>query len=108
MARIARSDQPLYQTRGRPVSWPVTMTDPDGSALDLTGATALARLTWTGVERALSIVGALGPSGVFRVAGPAALTADLPTGKLNELWLTLTDSQGGATDYVWPVIGEIP
>ncbi|SFV05953.1 hypothetical protein SAMN02799631_04326 [Methylobacterium sp. 174MFSha1.1] len=107
MARIARSALPLYQTRGRPIAWRIRMSNPDGSALDLTGCSASVTLHARGVDQPLS-VGPLGPDGVVEVSGANALSSALSAGNVNELRLALTDSQGTPTDYVWPVIGEDP
>ncbi|AWN55071.1 hypothetical protein DK412_28480 [Methylobacterium sp. 17Sr1-1] len=83
------------------------MTNPNGSALDLTGCAAAVSLHARGVDQPLT-VGPLGQDGVVRVAGGAALSSALSAGNVNELRLALTDSQGTPTDYVWPVIGEDP
>ncbi|MGY2052971.1 hypothetical protein [Methylobacterium sp. JK268] len=107
MPRIARSDKPLYQTIGDPIAWPIRITGPSGAPLDLTGASAVCVLHGGGRDRVL-MVGTLGPDGYVRPSGSAALSADVPLGALSQLRLTLTDSQGVVTRYVWPVIGEIP
>lgn len=107
MPRIARSAQPLYQTRGRPISWRIRTTNPNGSALDLTGAAAVVLLHARGADLPLT-VGSLGPDGVVLVTGSAAQASALAAGNLNELRLALTDSQGAPFDFVWPVIGEDP
>ncbi|MHC2016319.1 hypothetical protein [Methylobacterium sp. CM6247] len=108
MSRIARSSQPLYQTVNRPVSWPVALSAPDGSAINLTGATATASLVWGSTSKALTVSLSAASMGRILLTGAAALTQELPTGRLAELQLTITDSQGVVTDYVWPVVGETP
>lgn len=107
MARVARSPEPLYQTRDRPVAFPIAMTNPDGSALDLTGASAVALLKWSATTRPL-VVSALDATGRFVVSGAASLTADLPLGRVSELVVSVTDSLGAVTDFVWPIVGETP
>ena len=110
MARIARSQLPLHQTRGRPVFWRIRMTRPDGDPLDLTGAVAVAVLRSEApgpdaIDRLLT-VGTLGPDGVIEVTGSADLTPDLPIGRTSQLQVSLTYSQNAVKDYVWPVVVE--
>lgn len=108
MARIARSTAPLYQTRGRPIAWRIRMTGPTGSPLDLTGASAVVTIKARGITDQGLEVGAIGADGIITVTGSPAQSTAMPNGNLSELWLSLTDSQGMSTDYVWPVIGEEP
>lgn len=105
MGRIARSVQPLYQTRGRPISWPIRLTNPDGSALILAGATIAVVLHARGADLPLTVT-PLARDGAVLVTGGAAQASLLAAGNLNELKLTLTDSRGTPFDFVWPVIGE--
>lgn len=107
MSKIARSTEPLYQTRGRPVSQAFEHRQGDGSPTDLTGCTGVAALAWSGVTRPLTI-GPFDASGDFVVSGSIDLTADLPLGRVSELQIAITDSQGVVTDIVYPVIGETP
>lgn len=47
ISRIAHSADPLFQTRFRPVTWTVALTDPaSGKPIDLTGARVSASLRW--------------------------------------------------------------
>ncbi|TXN79299.1 hypothetical protein [Methylobacterium sp. WL8] len=107
-SRIARSPTPLYQSVGRPVAWAVRFTDPAGVASDLTGCTAVALLHWRETSQSLDLGGALDATGIISVSGGAELVAELPVAQDTRLILTLTDAQGLASDFVWPVIGEVP
>lgn len=108
MSRIARSTEPLYQTRGDPVSWPIAFTDPETrKPLDPAGASVSAVLAWDGASQALT-VSALDAACSARITGASNLTVGLPLGQVSELQVAFTDSLGAVTRYVWPVKGETP
>lgn len=123
MSKIARSPEPLHQTVGRPrggdprpVRWDLKITEPvappakisDGPPVDLTGASAEAAVVWGGISRPLQVEFRSRVEGKVTVSGDPSLSAGMPAGRLAELQLTITDSQGAMIDYVWPVVGETP